>query len=376
MVKVNLLIIGAQKCGTSSAVKVLNKHPDIFMYTDNRVSEVHFFDRHYKKGYDWYEKNFPLHKNFKYIGESTPKYMCSEQIMKRIYNYNNNMKLLIFLREPIQRAYSQWNMWCDGYSRNKNPKPPDLFTSIQTNKSDIISRGKYNEHLQYIFKIFPRKNIHIIISENLWNNYQSEYNSLFNFLDIENITVGNICSNSSITKNYINTLFNSYKRELRYMYDEYQSYNNELYKILNCKIEVWEIFYKNIQNIISSIHNYDNLDKITKKIKDEFQNFSLDFEYLIQIPQKNSYIENNNDIQNKKKIIQENSRKYMNNNFVKSYLKPQKISDNYSEKQKYIHSYIDEINELNKKNSITCAKCNKEFNSFSEYQNHYFLHNF
>ena len=66
----------------------------------------------------------------------------------------------------------------------------------------------------------------------------------------------------------------------------------------------------------------------------------------------------------------------MNNNFVKSYLKPPKISDNYSEKQKYIHSYIDEINELNKKKSITCAKCNKEFYSFSEYQNHSFLHNF
>ena len=55
--KVNFVIVGVQKCGTSSLLKLLNSHPNIYGYHDGKVNETHYFDKHYKyHDYEWYEK--------------------------------------------------------------------------------------------------------------------------------------------------------------------------------------------------------------------------------------------------------------------------------------------------------------------------------
>ena len=123
MVKPNFLIIGTQKGGTTSLMRHLNRNPSIYIHM-----EPHFFNNNseYNKGAAEYEKklneglknhikwmknNKNISKNPKIIGEKTPEYMFNKTALKRIKKYNPNIKLIVILREPISRAYSQWNMY-------------------------------------------------------------------------------------------------------------------------------------------------------------------------------------------------------------------------------------------------------------------------
>ena len=109
--KPTFLIIGTQKGGTSAGIFYLNQHNDIYMYE----GEPHYFDfdDNYNKGDKWYENKFfndkkpYVHK--KERGDKTPINCFFPKAMDRIKKYDPNIKLIIFLRHPIGRAFSQYN---------------------------------------------------------------------------------------------------------------------------------------------------------------------------------------------------------------------------------------------------------------------------
>jgi len=103
----NFLIVGAQKAGTSSMVIYLSEHPDVSV----PLNEIHFFDidERYKKGLKWYEKHFKKWNGQKAIGEKTPIYMYLEKVPARIAKDLPNIKLIFMLRNPTDRAWS--NYW-------------------------------------------------------------------------------------------------------------------------------------------------------------------------------------------------------------------------------------------------------------------------
>jgi hypothetical protein len=107
------LIIGAQKAGTTALHSYLSYHPQL-----RRVSrkEIHFFDQDvaYRRGLAWYHSLFPLphhHDPFVQLFESTPEYLYYPQCAQRIIAYNSQIKLIVLLRDPIERAFSAWNMY-------------------------------------------------------------------------------------------------------------------------------------------------------------------------------------------------------------------------------------------------------------------------
>ena len=109
--KIDFLIVGAQKAGTSALDMYLRKHPEIEMARPQK--EVHFFDdeKYFKKNkvnYEVYHEYF-TNDNSKIKGESTPVYMYWSLAMKRIYEYNPQIKIIAVLRNPIERAFSHWN---------------------------------------------------------------------------------------------------------------------------------------------------------------------------------------------------------------------------------------------------------------------------
>ena len=112
VVKVGFLIAGTQKGGTSALDAYLREHPDICMANQK---EVHFFDNEAifngdNSDYAVYHAAFSLKTSQQLLGESTPIYMYWHAAPKRIWQYNPDMKFLIMLRNPIDRAYSHWNM--------------------------------------------------------------------------------------------------------------------------------------------------------------------------------------------------------------------------------------------------------------------------
>lgn len=108
----DFLIIGVQKGGTSALHRYLSFHPDLV--PPSTTKELQFFTGNYEKGEAWYHAQFLNSRPGCLYFESTPDYIRGLTFLKRIEKYKNeyneNLKLILILREPTSRAFSQWNM--------------------------------------------------------------------------------------------------------------------------------------------------------------------------------------------------------------------------------------------------------------------------
>jgi hypothetical protein len=130
------LIIGAQKAGTSSLFRYLSQHPDIRL---PKRKELHFFDLQYSNGIDWYERLFPRKKIIKrqITGEASPFYLFHPLVPERVFNHYPNIRLIVLLRNPVDRAYSHFHM-----ERNRNAEPEDSFMRAVELEFDRIALEK------------------------------------------------------------------------------------------------------------------------------------------------------------------------------------------------------------------------------------------
>lgn len=250
MVKPTFICIGVQKSGTTSLINYLNQNPDIYMHKN----EIHFFDKPksvelIEDDIKKYEELFDTNKLI--VGEKTPSYNYLQFAMDRIYNYNPNIKLILILREPISRAYSQFNM--ENYDKISNMTDDeiiDLFeieeniklSDIEKNEKFYICRGFYDEIIQYILQKFNKKNIFIIPNDRIKRNKLRYYNQIFKFLGASELN--NIENKDTNILNYKKKIPKKLEQKL---YKIYKPHNEKLYKILGYRIQFWENYYNTIK---------------------------------------------------------------------------------------------------------------------------------
>ncbi len=191
MNKVNLLILGEQKCGTTTLKNVLNNHSDINFI----LREMHVFDF----DLDPYEKYGPLIKDVKYNGECTPLYLYNKQSITNILKYNPDTKFLIILRNPILRAKSAHSMlfrhkreyrtFNEAIEQQITLLNVEEETAFVRARKHYLKRGFYVDSIKRLFEYVDKKNVHIIISENIWTNPEEELNKIFDFLEIPKLTI-------------------------------------------------------------------------------------------------------------------------------------------------------------------------------------------
>ena len=102
---IDFIIVGAQRCGTTSLGLNISKHPKIHFSKEKNPekSEIHFFDINWKKGIDWYKKRLKYFKNEKkIIGEKTPDLMYLDYTFPLIQSVNPFVKLIVILRNPVK----------------------------------------------------------------------------------------------------------------------------------------------------------------------------------------------------------------------------------------------------------------------------------
>lgn len=240
----NFIIVGVQKGGTTSLIHYLNQHSNIYVYP----SEIHFFDKKYNNGIKFYENHFRTNK--KVVGEKTPIYCYKRICIDRIYKHYPNIKLIIILREPIQRAFSQWNM-CQS-RHDSYPLKNKLFRKtieddlIQKNmefkESDVLQRGYYDEQIKYILSKFDKKNIYIGISEEIRKNKDIEYSKIYNFLGVTNIK--NFNKNLDKREGKYDIKLNN--EDKKFLYNIYKPHIENIYSIIGRKIDIWEKYYENL----------------------------------------------------------------------------------------------------------------------------------
>lgn len=198
----DFIIIGVQKGGTSSLYFYLSQHPQI---NASKVKEIHFFDNNYSKGIDWYTNHFPA-KNFltkELTGEASPYYIFHPLVPERIYNSFPNVKLIVMLRDPIDRAYSHFNMQKKrGIENNSSfeeaikmesdrikgeyEKIKDIqnYNSYNYQKFSYLERSKYFQQLIIWLKFFPQKQFLFIKSEDFFCNPYLVLKEVYDFLGV------------------------------------------------------------------------------------------------------------------------------------------------------------------------------------------------
>ena len=195
----NFLIIGSEKCGTSSLYQYIVKHPHVVSAIEK---EIHFFTYNFAQGLDWYRSHFsPLPLNSKYItGEASTSYIaCHNNAPQRVVKLFPQIKLLAVIRNPIDRAISHYHQLVRlGKEYRSLEEIIQIELEILKNVDDIWSikqkywaQGKgilwhslYVYFLQEWLNIFPRKQLLIIRSEDLFANTQDTMEKVFNFLEL------------------------------------------------------------------------------------------------------------------------------------------------------------------------------------------------
>ena len=204
MITPNLLIVGAAKSGTTSLHNYLKQHPDIFM-SDHK--EPHFFinneigTNRIPKGIPKYDDYIALFKNsesYKYRGESSAMYLQFPDIsIKNINKYlNDNVKIIIMLRNPIERAFSgyqhvkRYNVMetLDFEEAIKECENRYFINTNFTPASRYINIGLYYNMVKK-FKANFKENIHIVIYDDFIADTQNELSKIFSFLNISECVI-------------------------------------------------------------------------------------------------------------------------------------------------------------------------------------------
>jgi hypothetical protein len=196
--KVSFLGVGTQKAGTSALDAYLRTHPHICMA---KVKEVHLFDddqTFFKRilgGYGSYHRQFAPTSSTQLIGEITPAYMDWNEAPRRIWEYNPAMKLIVVLRNPITRAYSQWNM-----QRDVGLEPLPFWDALQAERERLraslpyqnrkfsyVDRGFYTGQLRRLWTFFPAEQVLVLRHDELRREPNATMGSVFDFLGVERL---------------------------------------------------------------------------------------------------------------------------------------------------------------------------------------------
>jgi hypothetical protein len=182
------IIIGGQRCGTRSLFQYLNQHPGV--ETAIRT-EVHYFDVHYHRGPRWYAGHFRGEPG-KVTVEASPYYIFSPVAAERIRRDLPDAKLIVLLRNPISRAYSHYRMMCD-----KNKETLTFEEALQREDERLAAselayrtfsyrtRGIYADQLARWFAIFPRRQFHVAISDEMFSDGASNVDRICDFMGVE-----------------------------------------------------------------------------------------------------------------------------------------------------------------------------------------------
>lgn len=232
--KVDFLIIGVQKGGTSALHHYLKLHPQLV--PPEQTKELQFFLGDDKR-VEWYHRQFPVMRyGNRLCYESTPDYICGYHFLEKIarykFRYSPRMKLIVLFRNPVERAYSQWNMTrtfiaavndptnANGLELKRfNPGAFELYRTMdglpsfeqcfdafidvfdrltpvddlrQLNRcrqineipSQFFTRGLYIFQLNALRELFPREDILLLESTELRNHTMATLERTTNFLNI------------------------------------------------------------------------------------------------------------------------------------------------------------------------------------------------
>ncbi len=195
--KLTFIISGVQKGGTTALYYFLREHPRLFL---PETKELHFFDN---ERVDWSAPDYDglYHAHFAeapagaVCGEATPIYAFWPPAMQRMCAYNPRMKIILSLRDPVARAYSQWRMETvrgfetlpfseairGGRLRLTQAAPLANIGRVYS----YVERSLYAAQLARVFEKFPRRQVLLLSHDELRRDHTAVLDKICDFLEIE-----------------------------------------------------------------------------------------------------------------------------------------------------------------------------------------------
>ena len=175
---VDFIGIGAQKSGTSWAYACLYEHPDICA----PVKEIHFFSRsRFSEGRDWYEHHFRNCTEGKLSGEFSTSYLYSEAAAERIHSFYPHAKLIAILRNPIDRAFSQYRNAIKAGEISESVS----FETYMRDEPSVLAQGLYEVQLERFYSHFDPSNILVLIYEDIRRDPIAFMRKIYVFLGVQ-----------------------------------------------------------------------------------------------------------------------------------------------------------------------------------------------
>lgn len=204
---IDFFIVGAARCGTTTLYNHLRSQKNIFL---PNVKEPNYFsdaESLKKEDYKLPEPNIDYHakiikseevynalffnaKKGQLKGDTSPSYIWDKKTAQKIYKHNPKAKIIISLRNPVDRAYSHYIMnYYTGVDKNKT-----FVDALKSKKNDVwgncnqyLDMSTYYEQVKVYFDIFPKNQIKILIYEDWVKNLNDTINGILEFLQVENL---------------------------------------------------------------------------------------------------------------------------------------------------------------------------------------------
>lgn len=189
--RVDFVVAGVQKAGTTAVYDFLAQNSQIALLRDQAL---HFFDKEEnfagEPDYRILHGNFDRGRRWRTAGEVTADYLYYPRALDRIAAYNPGMKVIISLRNPTERAFSQWNM-----RREKNQEPLEFIDALKRDQETglsknprgnaYIARSLYAPQLDKVFALFPREQVFIFKYETFRADPFPIVDRIFDFIGVD-----------------------------------------------------------------------------------------------------------------------------------------------------------------------------------------------
>ncbi len=174
--------IGAEKSATTWAWKILNEHPSIGM---SQPKELNFFNNNTERGIDWYRRHFRYDAASQKCGEISPLYMDNLKVAGRIAETFPNVRLLIMLRNPLERAMS--HLFHDAHQLlgGVSHATPDNLQKLAREDEKYLRRSLYGRSLQPFFDQFPSEQLGVFYFDSLRHDSAQLKNDLYRFVGVD-----------------------------------------------------------------------------------------------------------------------------------------------------------------------------------------------
>ena len=204
--RLSFMIVGAQKAGTSALAQFLDAHPEVGM---SSLKEVHLFDAPEYAG-EWTQADIdrryrPHFADTRFtglpgdtvLGEATPIYLFLRDVPAELRRYNPELKVIVLLRDPVERAISHYYMekarggerrplWQAlllepfRLRRSRDPRHPESAQRVWSYRA----RGLYSRQLRNLYRTFPRDQVLVVRAEDLLGEHDAVLRRVFEFLGV------------------------------------------------------------------------------------------------------------------------------------------------------------------------------------------------